>query len=107
AAPPYNGKNWTCFAWLLPFIEHDALYKKLTKGNVPPGLYCGGQYMVPVQTYLCPADPGTDQNTGLSFITYGTANEFAVGNYAYNYLCFGNPEGHAASGIDSGCIQGH
>jgi prepilin-type N-terminal cleavage/methylation domain-containing protein/prepilin-type processing-associated H-X9-DG protein len=107
AAPPYNGYNWTCLAWLLPYIEQGALYKKLTKGDSPPGLYCGGQYMTPVPTYLCPSDASTDQSTGLSFTTYGSANEFAVGNYAYNYLCFGNPEGnHNAVSVDAGCIEG-
>jgi prepilin-type N-terminal cleavage/methylation domain-containing protein/prepilin-type processing-associated H-X9-DG protein len=109
AANPYNGYNWTCLAWLLPYIEQDALYKKLTKGDAhnPPGQYCGGQYMVPVQTYLCPSDPSTDPNTGLSYTTAGGADGFAVGNYAYNYLCFGNPTGNnSANSIDAGCIQG-
>jgi len=107
ASPPYNGKNWTCLSWLLPYIEQEALYKQLTTGDSPPGQYCGGKYMVPIQTYMCPSDPGTDPSTGLSFITYGTANDFAVSNYAYNYLCFGNPEGlHNASSTDSACIQG-
>src|SRR5437868_10740460 len=40
AAHPYNGYNWTCLTWLLPYVEQGALYKKLTKGNVPPGEYC-------------------------------------------------------------------
>jgi prepilin-type N-terminal cleavage/methylation domain-containing protein/prepilin-type processing-associated H-X9-DG protein len=107
AANPYNGCNWTCLTWLLPYIEQGALYKKLTKGNSPPGGYCGGEYMVPVSTYMCPSDPSTDQTTGLSFTTNGGADGFAVSNYAFNYLCFGNPEGNAAAGgTDSGCIQG-
>src|ERR1700730_9857934 len=46
AAAPYNGYNWTVFSWLLPYIEQGDLYKTLTKGNSPPGGYCGGQYMV-------------------------------------------------------------
>jgi prepilin-type N-terminal cleavage/methylation domain-containing protein/prepilin-type processing-associated H-X9-DG protein len=108
AAPPYNGYNWTCLAWLLPYIEQQDLYKELTKGSSPPGLYCGGKYDVAVATYLCPSDPSTDHNTGLSFTTQGGADGFAVGNYAYNYLCFGNPEGNINAGsTDSGCIQGH
>jgi len=108
AATPYNGNNWTCLAWLLPYIEQEALYHSLTRGSAPPGQYCGGRYMVAVPTYLCPSDPSTDPNTGLSYTTYGGAEGFAVSNYAYNYLCFGNPEGNPnAAGIDAGCIEGH
>ena len=102
AAPPYNGNNWTCLSWLLPYIEQEALYKRLTKGGSPPGAYCGGKYMISVATYLCPSDPSTDPSTGLSYVTYGGAEGFAVSNYAYNYLCFGNPDGID----DSDCIQG-
>jgi prepilin-type N-terminal cleavage/methylation domain-containing protein/prepilin-type processing-associated H-X9-DG protein len=106
AAPPYNGNNWTCLSWLLPYIEQEALYKSLTKGGNPPGEYCGGKYMVSVATYLCPSDPSTDPNTGLSYVTYGSAEGFAVSNYAYNYMCFGNPDGIAGDATDSACIQG-
>jgi prepilin-type N-terminal cleavage/methylation domain-containing protein/prepilin-type processing-associated H-X9-DG protein len=108
AAKPYNGNNWSCMSWLLPYIEQDALLKQMSTGSSPPGEYCGGKYMVAIQTYLCPADPSTDPATGYSYITYGGANGFAASNYAYNYLCFGNPEGNSsASSTDTGCIQGH
>jgi prepilin-type N-terminal cleavage/methylation domain-containing protein/prepilin-type processing-associated H-X9-DG protein len=103
AAHAYNGNNWTCLAWLLPYIEQGDLYKQLTTGGSPPGGYCGGQYMVSIPTYLCPQDPTTDQNTGLSYTTNGGANGFAVSNYVSNYLCFGNPNGTS----DSLRIQGH
>jgi prepilin-type N-terminal cleavage/methylation domain-containing protein/prepilin-type processing-associated H-X9-DG protein len=107
AAAPYNGYNWTVLTWLLPFIEQGDLYKNLTKGNSPPGEYCGGQYMVSIQTYLCPANPSSDPNTGWSYTTNGSANEFAASHYACNYLCFGNPDGNAEAGsTDTGCIQG-
>ena len=106
AAAPYNGNNWTCLTWLLPYIEQGDLFKRLTKGGSPPGEYCGGKYMVPVATYMCPADPGTDPSTGFSYITYGGANGFAVSNYAYNYMCFGNPDGIEGAPVDSSCIQG-
>jgi prepilin-type N-terminal cleavage/methylation domain-containing protein/prepilin-type processing-associated H-X9-DG protein len=106
AAHNYNGANWTCLAWLLPYVEQDGLFKQLTKGNSPPGGYCGGQYMVMVPAYLCRMDPSTDQNTGFSYTTYGGANGFAVSNYAFNYLVFGNPSGNGLGSVDSVCIQG-
>ena len=71
-------------------------------GNVPPGGYCGGQYMVKVKTYVCPSDPSVVSSTGWSMTTNGGANGFAVGNYVVNYLVFGNPNGNS----DTTCIQG-
>ncbi len=100
AATPYNGAPYTYFAWLLPYIEQDNVFKAMTKGPVPPGGYCGGQYAVPIKTYLCPSD--SSQTNGLSQTTAGGANGFAVGNYTANYLVFGNP---GASG-DYYCVQG-
>src|SRR5882724_1181197 len=29
AAPPYNGHNYTVFAWLLPFIEQENVFKAM------------------------------------------------------------------------------
>jgi prepilin-type N-terminal cleavage/methylation domain-containing protein len=89
AAPGYNGGPYTVFTFLLPFIEQDNVFKALTKGNVPPGAYTGGQYFRVVPTYLCPSDPSTQD--GYSMTITGGANGFAVGNYLANYLVFGNP----------------
>ena len=89
AAAPYNGGPWTFFAFILPFVEQKNIYNALTKGNVPPGAYCGGQYYRPIPVYLCPSDPSA--NNGMSQTTNGGANGFAVSNYAANYLVFGNP----------------
>src|SRR4051812_38664064 len=102
AAAPFNGAPYTYFNWLLPFVEQDNLYQAQTKGNVPPGAYCGGQYMRPVKTFLCPSDPSVAQ-TGLSLTTNGGANGFAVGCYSANYLVFGNPQ---AGGSDFNMVQG-
>ena len=52
AAPAYNGAPWTFFNWILPYIEQDNIYRAQTKGNVPPGGYCGGQYMQPIKTLM-------------------------------------------------------
>jgi prepilin-type N-terminal cleavage/methylation domain-containing protein/prepilin-type processing-associated H-X9-DG protein len=100
AAAVYNGGPWTFFAFILPYIEQQDVYNLLTKGNVPPGQYCGGQYFRVIATYLCPADPSTV--AGLSETTNGGANGFAVSNYAANYYVFGNP----SFGSDAACVQG-
>jgi prepilin-type N-terminal cleavage/methylation domain-containing protein/prepilin-type processing-associated H-X9-DG protein len=101
AGPSYNGCNYTCFAWFLPYIEQNAIFQLLTKGSSPPGGYCGGQYMQPVKTYACPSDPSYSLN-GLSLSTQGNSQQFAAGCYSANYLIFGNPYGTS----DATCIQG-
>ncbi len=103
AAPAYNGAPWTFFAWLLPYVEQGAIFNVLVRGTIPSGGagYCGGQYKVPIKTYLCPSDPSTEPS-GLSFTVTGGATGFAVSNYSLNYLVFGNPTGTS----DSACVQG-
>ncbi len=100
AAPAYNRGPYTCFTFLLPFIEQQNIYHALTPGNSPPGGYCGGQYYQVVKTFLCPADPTV--SNGFSQTTYGGANGFAASCYSANYLCFGNPMGSS----DYYCVQG-
>jgi prepilin-type N-terminal cleavage/methylation domain-containing protein/prepilin-type processing-associated H-X9-DG protein len=104
AAPVFNGAPWTFFAFLLPYVDEQPLYNSLATNtgalsqNDPR--YCGGQYMVPVSVYLCPAD--YTALAGMSQTTNGGADGFAVGNYVCNYLVFGNPNGTS----DASCIQG-
>jgi prepilin-type N-terminal cleavage/methylation domain-containing protein len=102
-AAPYRGAPWTFFNWILPYIEQDNLYKAQTTGNVPPGAYCGGQYMKKVKTYLCPSDPSVNADSGLSYTTNGGANGFAVSCYSANYLVFGIPSDNRG---DYYCVQG-
>jgi prepilin-type N-terminal cleavage/methylation domain-containing protein len=97
----YNGGPWTVFSHILPFIEQQNVFQIQTKGNVPPGAYCGGQYAKVIDTYICPTDP--TQTAGYSHTTYGGANGFAVSCYSANYYVFGNPNGNS----DYDCIQGH
>lgn len=100
AAPAFNGAPWTFFNWILPYVEQDNIYKAQTKGNVPPGGYCGGQYFRPVKTFICPSDYSV--SNGLSQTTNGGANGFAVSCYGANYLAFGNPNANG----DYACVQG-
>jgi prepilin-type N-terminal cleavage/methylation domain-containing protein len=80
--PHENGNAYGgVFFHLLPFIEQDNLYnstfQKLT------GVYhVLGVSNVPIQTYLCPSDPGV--------AVAGIPNHpWAPGSYAANYLVFG------------------
>ena len=107
AAPGYNGGPWTCFAFLLPYLEQQNVYNRLVKGNIsrsdtPPyaGGYCGGQFQTVIKTYLCPSDPSV--NNGYCTTTYTGADSFAAGCYGANYYIFGNPNGDN----DSWCVQG-
>ncbi len=101
AKPAFNGAPYTYFNWLLPYIEQDNLFKAQTRGSVPPGGYCGGQYTQSVKTYICPSDPSVGPR-GLSLTPNGGANGFAVGCYSANYLVFGNP----TASNDYTCVQG-
>jgi prepilin-type N-terminal cleavage/methylation domain-containing protein len=101
AAAPYNGGPWTAFTFLLPYIEQQNIYNALTKGNCPPGAYCGGQGYQVVKTFLCPSDPSIAAN-GYSQTTTGGANSWAASCYSANYLVFGNPN----AGWDAVCVQG-
>jgi prepilin-type N-terminal cleavage/methylation domain-containing protein len=99
AATGYNGSPYTCFSFLLPYIEQQNLYNAQTIGAVPPGAYCGGQYYQVVKVYLCPSDPSTAR--GMSMTANGGANGFAAGNYGANYLVFGNPAAGSMTGVSS------
>lgn len=101
AGTAFNGAPYTYFSWILPYIEQNTIFQAMTRGNSPPGGYCGGQYMLPIKTYICPSDPSV--SNGLSQTTNGGANGFAVSCYSANYLVFGNP---TASGGDYYLVQG-
>jgi prepilin-type N-terminal cleavage/methylation domain-containing protein len=102
AAAPYNGKNWTFHAFLLPYLEQNSVYQSQWPLNPSPpnGTYCGGEYAAVIPTFVCPSDPSVAN--GLSLTTNGGANGFAAASYGANYLCFGNPSGTG----DSSCVQG-
>jgi hypothetical protein len=101
ANPAFNGGNYTFFTWILPYIELNNVFTALSRGNAPPGAYCGGQYFQPIKTYVCPSDPSTGPNH-YSLTTNGGANGYAVSCYTANYLVFGNP----TAADDYHCVQG-
>src|SRR5262249_46973631 len=104
--PPMSGSflgrnsNGSVFYWLLPFIEQDNLYKTPRRADLTnyswyiPGFDPGDPgpiVQVPVKTYKCPSDPnyGTGQTWG---------GGWAYGNYAANWLIFGNTDGWSWDG---------
>jgi len=85
APSPYQGFNYTIFAWLLPYIEQNAIFQRMSLSG-----YAGGQYFQVISTYLCPSDSSTAN--GKSETPYGGANQWGVSNYGANYQVFGNPK---------------
>jgi prepilin-type N-terminal cleavage/methylation domain-containing protein len=79
---PYQGKNYTGLAFLLPYIEQDNVFR-----NMSPNDYAGGQYSQVIKTYLCPTD--STNSDGMCQTTFGSANNWAVSNYGMNFLVFG------------------
>ena len=80
----YAGKNYTLFAWLLPYIEQDNIFKQMS-----PAGYAGGQYFQVIKTYRCPSDPSSP--TGRCETSNGGAIYWGVSNYGGNNYVFGNP----------------
>jgi prepilin-type N-terminal cleavage/methylation domain-containing protein/prepilin-type processing-associated H-X9-DG protein len=83
SAGPYQGKNYTGMAFLLPFMEQDNIYKSMSTAG-----YAGGQYMQVIKSYVCPSD--YTNTRGMCQTANGGANGWAVSNYAMNFLVFGN-----------------
>src|SRR5207302_2870043 len=84
AATPFGRHNYTMFQFLLPYIEQDTVYRRLTITA-----YAGGQYPQVIPVLLCPSDPSSP--TGKSSTSFGGADNWGVSNYAGNNYVFGNP----------------
>jgi prepilin-type N-terminal cleavage/methylation domain-containing protein len=74
-----------CFH-LLPFIEQDNLYKNSVVSGGPSGAANAASQTV-VKTYLCPSDPTTSSSNG-----WPIGGWAVTGNYAPNYLVFGQTD---------------
>jgi prepilin-type N-terminal cleavage/methylation domain-containing protein/prepilin-type processing-associated H-X9-DG protein len=82
--------GFTTFDWLLPYIEQRPLYDA---SNMNVSTVVGGKevYKHVIKVHLCPSE--TSSPRGLGATTTGSANVWAVGNYAGNYYVVGNPDG--------------
>src|SRR5262245_48278811 len=102
---PYkNLYGITAHYMFLPFLEQEQLYALWfphTRQTIPPGPIPPGTTIdyIPFQCYLCPSDPSpTSSNGGVCVVTLGGANVWAPGNYAMNYLVFGDPPNGSTEG---------
>jgi len=92
-AGPYKGAvGLTVFCWLLPYVEQDALLEKSKNSNGYPSMrvFIGSGYLYwySIPAYHCPDDP-LATNNGRTKISGAT--NWAYGNYAANFLVFGDP----------------
>jgi prepilin-type N-terminal cleavage/methylation domain-containing protein len=96
----------TYMFFLLPFIEHNDIYE-LHLNNTGDAKQMGLQWnndgysnMV-VKTYICPSDPTVGAN-GSPLDGWG----WAAGNYAANWLVFGDPWNHPNASIPRTFVDG-
>jgi hypothetical protein len=90
---PYRGpRGFTVFTFLLPYVEQDPLFREHVTYSAANGGYTTIGSSTPhwkfIKTYLCPSDINDQQRaSNLAF----EPNGWATGNYAANFLVFGNP----------------
>jgi hypothetical protein len=99
--PFHNIYGAHLFYFLLPFLEQDALYTQwypYPRQTIPSGTGTVLDY-IPFAAYMCPSDPSPTANNGyINLVTAGGANIWAPGNYAANYLVFGDPPNGSTEG---------
>jgi prepilin-type N-terminal cleavage/methylation domain-containing protein len=86
--PYYGAIGTTVFFWLLPYIEQENLFRA-ARNDVNTDVNGTVVYGTVIPTYLCPSDPAG--RAGMSPTANDNAWGWAAGNYAANYLVFGNP----------------
>jgi len=80
----YGEHIYTMFHFLLPFIEQQPIWDRIT----PTG-YAGGVYSMVIPTYLCPVDPSI--RDGKNQTAHGGAKYWGAGCYGGNNYVFGDP----------------
>jgi prepilin-type N-terminal cleavage/methylation domain-containing protein len=104
---PYNGRiGFNVFAFLLPFIEQDAVYQQCISYTQANGGFTGAgpgtaEYWV-IKTYQCPSDPTPGNGHGAQD-GIGGPTGWGTSNYAANYYVFGNP----MQASDAAAVQGN
>jgi type II secretory pathway pseudopilin PulG len=84
-AGPFPGQNGqgTLFAYLLPFIEQDNLYKSALAPDGTLSVWTGNIYGVSIKTYVSPSDSTAPNSLYQGWL--------ATSSYAANFQVFGNP----------------
>jgi prepilin-type N-terminal cleavage/methylation domain-containing protein len=104
---PYNGEiGFTLFAFMLPFVEQDAMYREAVTYTQTHGGFTGAgpgtpEYWV-IATYRCPSDPTPGDGRGARD-DHGGPTGWGISNFAANYYVFGNP----TESSDAAAVQGH
>lgn len=80
----YGRHVFTGFAFLLPAIEQQVVFEKMSVG-----LLEGGQSHVVIPTFLCPSDSSVDG--GHPRLTWDFLDRYGASCYAANNYVFGNP----------------
>ncbi len=90
---PYQGKvGFTVFAFLLPYIEQQAVYDVMSGDDGVNALIEGEPgYGHVISGFQCPDEPSPSQLTGRSAHEASGASKWATTNYAANFLVFGQP----------------
>lgn len=82
---PFGAHSYTMFHFLLPYVEQDAVYRRLSPDTDVTGL----AYNTVIKTYICPSDPSIAN--GMCTTPAGGGNQWAAGCYGGNYYVFGDP----------------
>ncbi len=88
----YGVHDYTMFAFLLPSLEQDNIFKLMD----PLGSYAGLQYQRVIPAYICPSDPSIAN--GMCRTSRGGANAWGAACYGGNNYVFGNPAAGNARG---------
>jgi prepilin-type N-terminal cleavage/methylation domain-containing protein len=87
---PYRGAiGFTMFTFILPYVEQRPLYDA-SKLNVNTLIGSKPIYSFSIAAYLCPDEPSRTPG-GLGATRTYSCDVWASGNYAGNFLVFGNP----------------
>ena len=91
---PYRGKvGFTIFAFLLPYIEQTTLYDAMSgPEGVSARINGGFAFGQVVPAFQCPEEPSPSLLSGRSAMELYGAPNWAISNYAANYLVFGQTE---------------
>ncbi len=98
----WYGTNYTIYTVMLPYLEHDNIYKQASNGYQAgfQGAPNTGLDNTVIKTYLCPSDPSRGCNGKSQATLFITARNAGVTNYAGNYNVFG--EGYWRRVADTG-----